>query len=180
MGKAQDCGQRRPHRFPVDSGPIPHRFTGNFPRRRERLGWQNLETRLGLIRKRGQCVLNDAPCGALVGRVGADGVPFWIGGASELTAPASETLCLAVYNTLGVYHHNHAGVTVVFANCEPLWAAHPLDGRPAADPRAGPVARCLPTTAGPQSGAWPTFSPAWWRYPPVGCSASLGGCRWPW
>jgi len=48
--------------------------------------------------------------------VGADGVPFWIGGASELTAPASGTLCLAVNDNLGFYHDNHAGLTVVFAN----------------------------------------------------------------
>jgi hypothetical protein len=61
------------------------------------------------------CALDDAPYGALVGRVGPDGLPFLIGGASSLTPPASGTLYLAVNDNLGSYWDNLAGFTVLFA-----------------------------------------------------------------
>ena len=61
------------------------------------------------------CAMNDAPYGALVGRVGPDGAAFLIGGASSFTPPASGTLYLTVNDNLSSYWDNLAGFTVLFA-----------------------------------------------------------------
>jgi hypothetical protein len=60
------------------------------------------------------CALDDAPYGALVGRVGPSGDPFLIGGASWFTAPTSGHLYLTVNDNLGFYSDNLAGFTVLF------------------------------------------------------------------
>ena len=60
------------------------------------------------------CALDDAPYGALVGRVGSDGLPFLIGGASSFTPPVSGPLYLTVNDNLGFYWDNLAGFTVLF------------------------------------------------------------------
>lgn len=60
------------------------------------------------------CALNDAPYGALVGRVGPFGQPFLIGGASSFIAPASGNLYLAVNDNLVFYSDNLSGFTVLF------------------------------------------------------------------
>jgi hypothetical protein len=61
------------------------------------------------------CALDDAPYGALVGRVSPDGEPFLIGGASKFTAPSSGPLYLAVNDNLGFYNDNLGGFTVILA-----------------------------------------------------------------
>jgi hypothetical protein len=61
------------------------------------------------------CALNDAPYGALVGKVGPDGQPFLIGDASEFISPASGKLYLAVNDNLTFYNDNLSGFTVLFA-----------------------------------------------------------------
>lgn len=60
------------------------------------------------------CALDDAPYGALVGRVGPEGSPFLIGGASSFTPPASGPLYLTVNDNLGFYLDNLGGFTVLF------------------------------------------------------------------
>jgi hypothetical protein len=60
------------------------------------------------------CAMNDAPYGALVGRVGPFGEPFLIGGASSFVAPASGNLYLTVNDNLGFYSDNLSGFTVLF------------------------------------------------------------------
>lgn len=60
------------------------------------------------------CALDDAPYGALVGRVGPYGEPFLIGGSSSFTAPANGNLYLAVNDNLGFYADNLSGFTVLF------------------------------------------------------------------
>jgi len=59
------------------------------------------------------CALDDAPYGALVGRVGPSGDPFLIGGASSFASPASGYLYLVVNDNLGFYSDNLAGFTVL-------------------------------------------------------------------
>jgi hypothetical protein len=61
------------------------------------------------------CALDDAPYGALVGKVGPDGQPFLIGGASSFTAPSSGDLYLSVNDNLGFYNDNLGGFTVILA-----------------------------------------------------------------
>jgi hypothetical protein len=60
------------------------------------------------------CVMDNAPYGALVGRVGPSGDPFLIGGASSFIAPAGGALFLSVNDNLGFYGDNLAGFTVLF------------------------------------------------------------------
>jgi len=59
------------------------------------------------------CALDDAPYGALVGRVGPYGEPFLIGGSTSFTAPASGNLYLVVNDNLGFYYDNLSGFTVL-------------------------------------------------------------------
>jgi hypothetical protein len=59
--------------------------------------------------------LDDAPYGALIGRVGPAGQPFLIGDASSFTSPASDNLYLAVNDNLRFYNDNLSGFTVIFA-----------------------------------------------------------------
>ena len=59
------------------------------------------------------CALDDAPYGSLVARIGQYGQPFLIGGAAEVTWPASGSLYLAVNDNLGFYSDNLAGFTVL-------------------------------------------------------------------
>lgn len=61
------------------------------------------------------CALNDAPYGALVGRVGPDGQPFLIGDASAFISPASGNLYMAVNDNLSFYNDNLSGFTVILA-----------------------------------------------------------------
>lgn len=61
------------------------------------------------------CALDDAPYGALIGRVGPSGAPFLIGGASSFIPPDSGRLYLVVNDNLGFYSDNLAGFTVLFA-----------------------------------------------------------------
>lgn len=60
------------------------------------------------------CALDGAAYGALVGRVGASGNPFLIGGASSFIPPASGDLYLIVNDNLESYWDNLAGFTVLF------------------------------------------------------------------
>jgi hypothetical protein len=61
------------------------------------------------------CALDDAPYGALVGKVGLFGESFLIGGESSFIPTASGTLYLTVNDNLGSYWDNLAGFTVLFA-----------------------------------------------------------------
>lgn len=60
------------------------------------------------------CALDDAPYGALIGRIGPSGDPFLIGDAASFTAPASGYLYLTVNDNLGSYSDNLSGFTVLF------------------------------------------------------------------
>jgi hypothetical protein len=60
------------------------------------------------------CGLDDAPYGALIGRVGPSGEPFLIGGASSFIAPATGNLFLIVNDNLGFYSDNGKGFTIWF------------------------------------------------------------------
>lgn len=60
------------------------------------------------------CAMNDAPYGALVGRVGPFGEPFLIGGDPSFVAPATGNLYLSVNDNLGFYSDNLGGFTVLF------------------------------------------------------------------
>jgi len=62
------------------------------------------------------CALDDAPYGALVGKVGPFGQPFLIGRASSFIAPASGNLYLVVNDNLGFYSDNLGGFTVLFGS----------------------------------------------------------------
>ena len=52
------------------------------------------------------CALNDAPFGALVGRIGEDGEPFFIGANHTFTPAESGALYLSVNDYLGYYDDN--------------------------------------------------------------------------
>ena len=60
------------------------------------------------------CMLDGAPFGALIGKIGLGGSPFLIGGAADFTAGANGWLYLAVNDYIGTYGDNHAGFTVIF------------------------------------------------------------------
>ncbi len=62
----------------------------------------------------GDCTLEAAPFGALVGKVGPDGTPFLIGADSSFKAPASGTLYLAVNDYQKYYSDNKGGYLVRF------------------------------------------------------------------
>ncbi len=57
------------------------------------------------------CSLDGAPFGALVGRVGESGTPFFIG-AGPINSPESGILFLVVNDYSGTYYDNQAGFTV--------------------------------------------------------------------
>ncbi len=59
------------------------------------------------------CALDDAPYGALVGRVGVDGTAFLIGDAQHFQAPATGDLFLAVNDNLAYYDDNRGGFTII-------------------------------------------------------------------
>jgi hypothetical protein len=61
------------------------------------------------------CALDDAPYGALVGRIGLGGDPFLIGGDSSFMSPASGKLYLTVNDNLAFYNDNLSGFTVILA-----------------------------------------------------------------
>jgi hypothetical protein len=58
------------------------------------------------------CVLNGAPFGALIGKIGSD--VFLIGSAESIAASSSGRLFLAVNDFSGTYGDNLGGFTVVF------------------------------------------------------------------
>ena len=60
------------------------------------------------------CALDYASYGALVGKVGPEGDPFLIGGASSFIPTASGALYLIVNDNIGSYWDNLAGFTVLF------------------------------------------------------------------
>jgi len=62
----------------------------------------------------GPCTLDGALYGALIGRVGISGAPFYIGDASSFTPSTSGALYLAVNDNLAFYDDNSAGYTVLF------------------------------------------------------------------
>ncbi len=59
------------------------------------------------------CALDDAPYGALVGKVGVDGQAFLIGDAQHFQAPAAGDLFLAVNDNLMYYEDNRGGFTII-------------------------------------------------------------------
>ncbi len=59
------------------------------------------------------CVLIAAPYGALVGRVGTDGIPFLISGTSQFTSPTSGNLYLVLNDKIGFYNDELNGFTVL-------------------------------------------------------------------
>lgn len=60
------------------------------------------------------CALDGAPYGALIGRIGLDGEPFYIGDASSITPAADGMLYLIVNDNTMLYYDNNSGFTVVF------------------------------------------------------------------
>ena len=61
------------------------------------------------------CAMENAPYGALVGKIGADGTPFLIGSNYTFTADSSGELYLAV-NDLLIYYGDNYGNYMVFFN----------------------------------------------------------------
>lgn len=61
------------------------------------------------------CAMENAPFGALVGRIGVDGTPFLIGSNSTFTAEASGDLYLAVNDLLIYYGDNYGNYMVFFS-----------------------------------------------------------------
>jgi hypothetical protein len=59
------------------------------------------------------CALNNAPYGALVGKIG-DGTPFLIGASKSFIAAGSGTLWFAVNDNLNFYDDNKGGFIVIF------------------------------------------------------------------
>jgi hypothetical protein len=59
------------------------------------------------------CAMNDAPYGALVGKIGEDGEPFFIGSNFPFTPTAGGDLYLAVNDNLGYYDDN-SGSYMIF------------------------------------------------------------------
>jgi hypothetical protein len=60
------------------------------------------------------CAMDDAPYGALVGKIGSDGTPFLIGSSSTFTADSSGSLYLAVNDLLPYYADNYGNYMVFF------------------------------------------------------------------
>jgi hypothetical protein len=60
------------------------------------------------------CALEGGPYGALIGRIGADGEPFYIGDASSIIPSADGVLYLIVNDNTMLYDDNNSGFTVLF------------------------------------------------------------------
>lgn len=60
------------------------------------------------------CAMENAPYGALVGKIGEDGEPFLIGSHYTFTAMTSDYLYLAVNDLLPYYEDNHGNYMVFF------------------------------------------------------------------
>lgn len=60
------------------------------------------------------CAMDDAPYGALVGKIGTDGPPFLLGANSTFTAETSGALYLAVNDNLIYYSDNYGNFMVFF------------------------------------------------------------------
>ncbi len=60
------------------------------------------------------CALNGGPFGALVGKVGPEGEPFYIGASTGFTPQATGMLYLAVNDFLDYYNDNQGGYLVLF------------------------------------------------------------------
>jgi hypothetical protein len=60
------------------------------------------------------CAMNDAPYGALVGKIGPSGEPFLIGDSSSFTSSTSGDLYLAVNDNLVFYSDNYGNFMVFF------------------------------------------------------------------
>jgi hypothetical protein len=60
------------------------------------------------------CAMENAPCGALVGKIGEDGEPFFIGSDLTFTAATSGELYLAVNDLLPFYDDNRGNYMVFF------------------------------------------------------------------
>ena len=60
------------------------------------------------------CAMENAPYGALVGKIGADGTPFLIGSNSTFSAETSGDLYLAVNDLLPFYNDNYGNYMVFF------------------------------------------------------------------
>jgi hypothetical protein len=60
------------------------------------------------------CVLDGAPFGALIGKIGDEGSSFYIGDATFFEAEFSGRLYLAVNDYYDTYDDNQAGFTVIF------------------------------------------------------------------
>jgi hypothetical protein len=60
------------------------------------------------------CAMNDAPYGALVGRIGEDGEPFLIGSDLTFTPATSGDLYLAVNDNIGYYDDNSGSYRIFF------------------------------------------------------------------
>ena len=60
------------------------------------------------------CAMENAPFGALVGKIGEDGEPFFIGSELTHTATTSGELYLAVNDLLPFYDDNHGNYMVFF------------------------------------------------------------------
>lgn len=60
------------------------------------------------------CAMNDAPYGALVGKIGPSGEPFLIGDSSSYTSSTSGDLYLAVNDNLIYYSDNYGNYMVFF------------------------------------------------------------------
>jgi len=60
------------------------------------------------------CAMENAPYGALVGKIGADGTPFLIGSNFTLTADTAGDFYLAVNDLLPYYSDNYGNYIVFF------------------------------------------------------------------
>jgi hypothetical protein len=60
------------------------------------------------------CAMEDAPFGALVGKIGEDGEPFFVGSDLTFTAATSGQIYLAVNDLLPFYDDNHGNYMVFF------------------------------------------------------------------
>jgi hypothetical protein len=58
------------------------------------------------------CALNGAPYGALIGKIGPSGTPFFIGSSLSMTAAETGELSLIVNDNLGWYFDNYGNLMV--------------------------------------------------------------------